>query len=61
MDFDPLQESSCIIIYMLIHPETCNAPKNFLIIWFSKLSPLNVPDEDDSRNESCALNLISMC
>jgi hypothetical protein len=35
------------------------APKIFYIIWLSNLSTLSVPDEDDSRNALCALNLIS--
>ena len=30
-----------------------------LIIWLSNLSTLSVPDEGNSRNASCALNLIS--
>ena len=34
-------------------------PKNFNIIWFSNFPTLRVPDDDDSRNISCALNLIS--
>jgi len=32
----------------------------FLIIWLSNLLALSVPDEGDSRNVLCALNLISI-
>ena len=35
------------------------APPTFKIIWFSILTTLSEPDEDYSRNVSCALNLIS--
>ena len=34
-------------------------PIIFTTIWFSKLSTLDVPDEGDSRNVFCAINLIS--
>ena len=39
-----------------------SVPSNcfFLIIWLSNLSTLSVPDEGYSRNESCALILISI-
>ena len=35
------------------------AHNDFKMIWFSNILVLSVPDEDYSRNASCALNLIS--
>ena len=49
-----------MILEILFKPFGLLAPKTFKIIWFSNLSTLSVPDEGDSRNVSCTINLLSM-